>query len=138
VEQEVRSSIAAALDLPVRLCRGRVTEVRQKISFLLGLLVGAALIEAFRRGRRSQRHEVHDPRTEELRRRLAEQRARPAEPTPEAAPAVSAATPRLEPPASEGSGDRRDLAADRRRIYEEGRAAVHEMRRSAEPPEASE
>ncbi len=114
--------------------------MRQKISFVLGLLLGAALVELLTRGRHSQRKRLRDPRTEELRRKLAEQREQreqPFEATPAPVGAESAAPRSAEPSAKrQGAAVGYDVTADRGRIYEEGRAAVDEMRRSGEPRES--
>jgi hypothetical protein len=115
-----------------------VTEVKQKLSFLFGLLLGAALVRVLARQRRPQRQGALDPRVDELRSKLAAQRepARRDLDTPPAAPVAPPPAPSVEqPPARSDAAEEHDLVAERRRIYEQGRAAVDEMRRSGEPRE---
>jgi hypothetical protein len=102
--------------------------VRQKLAFVLGLLAGVALIRLLRGRRRDRSHDETDARAEELRRKLAESRAAP---PPEGEPGPPAA-PGPEPGPQAGAEAEVDEA--RRRVYEEGRAAVDEMRRAGETP----
>ena len=100
--------------------------MRQKLAFILGLAAGLALVRLFRRRRAPPQGRAVDPRATGLRRKLAEQREVPAgEPPPAAEPAAAE-----EPPSAEQVG----VEDARRRIYEEGRAAVEEMRRSSDSP----
>lgn len=98
--------------------------MRQKLTFALGLGLGLALVRLFRRRRhRPAEPAPADPRAQELRRKLAETREAPGgEPSP--------ALPD-QPPAGAG-----EIDEARRRVHEEGRAAVEEMRRMGdrEPP----
>jgi hypothetical protein len=90
-----------------------VPKVRRKLAFALGLLLGLAFVRVYRGRRRTEQGDA-DPRAEELRRKLVESREDAA----------------AEPPHDEAA----DVEEARRRVYEEGRATVEEMRRSAEPP----
>lgn len=99
--------------------------MNRKLAFLVGLLLGASLVKLLRR-RPGGREASTDPRAQELRRKLADTRAE----TGPAAEAGEAATPAAEePPTDAGSEDVEGL---RRRVYEEGRTAAEQMRRSAE------
>jgi hypothetical protein len=93
---------------------GDETTSRRILALAAGVLAGLAAIELLRR-RRAARGSAPgadpDPRTEELRRKLAVT-AEPAEPPPEPQPDVDAA---------------------RRLVHEEGRAAIEEMERTGEP-----
>ena len=97
--------------------------MKQKLALLLGLAAGLALVGLLRRKRRRPEDEAADPRVAELRRKLAERHETPPGEPPAAA----------EPAA--GEPDPLDVEVARRRVYEEGRAAVDEMRRASEPPE---
>jgi hypothetical protein len=101
-----------------------VTDVNRKLAVGLGLTGVAILLGGMLR-RRSQRPALEaDSRAENLRRRLAESRAAAREPAP--APAAAKAP--------EEAGE--SIAEARRRVYEEGQAAVEEMRRAGTEPAA--
>lgn len=90
--------------------------MRQKLTFALGVGLGLALVRLFRRRRhRPEEPAPADHRAEELRRKLAETREAPGGEPPPALPE--------EPPAGAG-----EIDEARRRVHEEGRAAVEEMR----------
>ena len=112
---------------------------------LAGAAAGAAL--AGLRRRPGEALQPADPRTEELRRKLAEARTTPADegdfevagmgaetvveepPRPAPPPSTSPPPP---PPAAEARPPSEEFEAMRQRIHEEGRAAAEEMRRAGE------
>ena len=110
---------------------------------VVGVAAGAVLAHFRNRLARAPAQEA-DPRTEELRRKLAEAKSASAEEDEFQAAGMGAETlvqdpPRPAAPASPASppdeprGVGEEFEAMRRRIHEEGRAAAEEMRRGSEP-----
>jgi hypothetical protein len=97
--------------------------MRRKLAVLAGLALGVTLVRALTRRRRAVPLErPADPRTEELRRKLAASRET-----------------RVEPPAPEVTVEERPAlptAIDeaRRRVHAEARRSIDDMERSGEPP----
>lgn len=111
--------------------------MNRNAAFATGALIGAAVALVYRR-----RHELRsgavptvDPRTEELRQKLAEARTSRAdeddfEAAGQGAETVIAEEDPKKRPFSQPPGD--EFEAMRRRIHEEGKAAAEEMRREGE------
>lgn len=91
--------------------------MQRKLAVALGLTgLGIAIASLLRRRRPAAPAHGPDPRAEGLRRRIAEHRADPHE---------------VDPPTAANAQAAEETVADaRRRIHEEGRAAVDDMRRS--------
>jgi len=110
-----------------------VTNVRKKVALLLGLTALFALLRLLlRRRSRVRGTSASDPR-EALRGKLADKRrvdeAPGDAPVPGAAAAGRPAAAATEPSAPDVPAEH-EVEAARERVYEEGRAALDEMRRS--------
>lgn len=114
--------------------------MKRKLALLLGLVAAVALVRLLRR--RASRVEAADPRAQALRRKLADRRrggheAETAAASPRAPTAAEDAAPRLglEAEAGEAAGaPELPVEEARRRVHEEARAALDEMRRSGDGP----
>jgi hypothetical protein len=96
-------------------------------------VVGGALAGLFLRRRRAHA-EPADPRTEELRQKLAEAREGAADESEFEAAGMGAET--IVEPDEPGEEAGEDVDSLRRRVHDQGRAAADEMRRTAGPEEA--
>jgi hypothetical protein len=109
--------------------------VRRKVALLLGLAAVVALVRLLlRRAPRAPAERAPDPRAQALAEKLADsRRADPGaagERIPTSAPA--GAVPAASEPGAPDAQAGQEVEAARERVYEEGRAALEEMRRSGE------
>jgi hypothetical protein len=109
-----------------------VTLVNRESAFALGALVGAAAALVYRR--RAAAGSAVDPRTAELRQKLAEARTSRADEDDFEAAGQGAETVAVEepPPPAPPRAPGAEFEQMRRRIHEEGRAAAEEMRREGD------
>ena len=111
-----------------------MTSVRRKIALLLGLAAVVGLVRLLlRRAPRAPAETAPDPRAQALAEKLADSRRADPGAAGERTPSAPAgAVPAASEPGAPDAQAGQEVEAARERVYEEGRAALEEMRRSGE------
>ena len=108
--------------------------MRRKVALLLGLAAVVALVRLLlRRAPRAPAERAPDPRAQALAEKLADSRRADPRAAGERTPSAPAgAVPAASEPGAPDAQAGQEVEAARERVYEEGRAALEEMRRSGE------